>query len=531
MNTPEIFTQATSRRTVLKLAGAMGLASAFAATLSACAPAGSGSAGTGSKTIEAGMSYPLSTGFDPMTSSGATPMAANLHVFEGLTELHPVTRVRYLALAGAEPKAIDATTYEVTLRDGATFHNGDKVTTEDVVYSFERVLDPANAALFAQFIPFIASVKAKDASTVTIKLKYPFALFADRLSVVKIVPKKLASADQAAFDAAPVGTGPYKLVSATKDDKIVFEKFEAYNGSMPAKADTMTWFLLSDAAARVSALESKRVQAIEDVPYLDMDRIKAGSNLESVQSFGLLFLMFNCTAKPFNDVRVRQALQYGVDTDTIINTALLGNAAPATSYVQKEHPNYHEASTVYSYDPAKAEALLKEAGVTSLEFELLTTDTAWVKDVAPLLIESWNKLPGFKATVKSVQSGALYADSVDTGKFTVVAAPGDPSVFGNDMDLLLSWWFRGDVWPVKRFRWNETAEYKQVQTLLDSAAQAKDPAAAQESWNKAVDIIAEQAPLYPLFHRRLPTAWKADQLSDFKPLPTTGLSFLGAGRA
>ena len=230
-------------------------------------------------------------------------------------------------------------------------------------------------------------------------------------------------------------------------------------------------------------------------------------------------------------MRVRQALQYGVDTDTIINTALLGNAAPATSYVQKEHPNYHEASTVYSYDPAKAEALLKEAGVTSLEFELLTTDTAWVKDVAPLLIESWNKLPGVKATVKSVQSGALYADSVDTGKFTVVAAPGDPSVFGNDMDLLLSWWFRGDVWPVKRFRWNETAEYKQVQTLLDSAAQAKDPAAAQESWNKAVDIIAEQAPLYPLFHRRLPTAWKADQLSDFKPLPTTGLSFLGAGRA
>ena len=76
MNSPEILAQGTSRRTVLKLAGAMGLASAFAATLAACSSSDSGSAdGSASKTIEAGMSYPLSTGFDPMTSSGATPMA------------------------------------------------------------------------------------------------------------------------------------------------------------------------------------------------------------------------------------------------------------------------------------------------------------------------------------------------------------------------------------------------------------------------------------------------------------------------
>ena len=179
-------------------------------------------------TIEAGISYALSTGFDPISSSGATPMAANLHIFEGLVELHPATRKPYNALAASDPMMVNDTTYRVTLRDGAMFHNGSPVTTEDVVFSFTRVMDPANKSLFSQFIPFIQEVKAVDAKTVEFTLKYGFPGFGPRISVVKIVPKALTNfpvgSDQLkAFDAAPVGTGPYKLVSAVKDDKIIFE--------------------------------------------------------------------------------------------------------------------------------------------------------------------------------------------------------------------------------------------------------------------------------------------------------------------
>src|SRR5690606_19764604 len=144
-------------------------------------------------------------------------------------------------------------------------------------------------------------------------------------------------------------------------------------------------------------------------------------------------------------VQVRQALHYGLDIEAIIKTALLGNAKAASSYVQEIHPQYIKADTVYSYDAEKAAALLKEAGVDKLEVELLTTDTSWVKDIAPLILESWNKIPGVKVTMKNLQSGALYTDNVDSGTFTVVAAPGDPSVFGNDLDLLMSWFYRGDV--------------------------------------------------------------------------------------
>ena len=90
-----------------------------------------------------------------MTSSGASPYAANLHIFEGLVDLHPATREPYLALAGKEPEQVDEKTWRITLREGATFHDGSPVTTEDVVYSFNRIMDPANKSLFVMFIDFV----------------------------------------------------------------------------------------------------------------------------------------------------------------------------------------------------------------------------------------------------------------------------------------------------------------------------------------------------------------------------------------
>ncbi|YCH05984.1 ABC transporter substrate-binding protein [Arthrobacter sp. alpha11c] len=524
-----------SRRNFLKLSGAVSAAAAFTATLSACGGAASTTAGNAANTaavnkdliIEAGISYALSTGFDPLSSSGATPMAANLHIFEGLIELHPATRQPYNALAASDPKKINDTTYQVTIRDGAKFHDGSPVTTEDVAFSFTRVMDPANKSLFSQFIPFIQDVKPLDAKTVEFTLKYAFPGFGPRISVVKVVPKALAS-DLKAFDAKPIGSGPYKLVSAVKDDKIVFEAFADYNGPKPALAKGMTWLLLSDAAARVTAVQSGRVQAIEDVPYLDVDGLKSKVKVDSVQSFGLLFLMFNCAKAPFDNKLVRQALHYGMDKESIIKKALFGNAKAASSYFQEGHPDYVKAKNVYGFDTKKAEDLLKQAGVSSLEFELLTTDTAWVKDVAPLILESWNKIPGVKVTVKSLQSGALYSDRVGKGDYTVAAAPGDPSVFGNDADLLLSWFYSGATWMEKRAFWT-TPERTKLQELMNKGSQASGDD-AKKVVAEIVDMVSDEVPLYPVLHRQLPSAWDEKKLKGFQPLPTTGLSFIDVGR-
>ncbi|MGV4888120.1 ABC transporter substrate-binding protein [Streptomyces viridosporus] len=521
------------RRTFMRYTSALGVATAITAGLSACGGPGStgddsGGSGGATDTIEAGLSYPLSTGFDPMITSGATPFAANMHIFEGLVDLDPATLVARPALATEMPQKINATTYRATLREGATFHDGSAVTADDVVFSFERVLAPKNASLMAQFVPFIDRVKAVDASTVEFKLKHPFALFPSRIAVVRIVPEKIAGADAKAFDAKPVGSGPYRFVSAVREDKIVMEAYDQYNGPHPAKAKKMVWHLMSDPSARVSALKSGRVQAIEDVPYIDVKGFTGKDKVESVQSFGLLFLMFNCKDERFADKRVRQALHYALDTEKIISTALLGNAEPATGYVPATHPDYHEAATVYGHDPAKARKLLKEAGVEKLSFTLLLTDTGWVKDIAPLIKESW-AAAGIEAKLDIAQSPAQYA-KVDKGDFEALAAPGDPSVFGNDADLLLRWFYYG-FWPEKRYGWTGSDAYKRTRSLLDKAASEADAEKRRQLWAQVTDLVADEAALYPVLHRKLPTAWRDGTLPGFKPLPTTGLSFIDVGRA
>ncbi|QGH68380.1 ABC transporter substrate-binding protein [Pseudactinotalea sp. HY158] len=478
-------------------------------------------------TINAGISYELgSNGYDPMTTSAALTIAANWHTLEGLTELDPATLETYNALAAADPTKVDDTTWTVTLRDGATFHDGTPVTPEDVVYSFERVLDPENASLYSQFIPFIDSVEATDDTTVTFTLAYPAGVFTERLSVVKIVPKAAVEADRDAFDAQPIGSGPYKLVDNGAGGTVKFERFEEYNGPRPALAATMNWQVLADATARVNALTSQTVQAIDSVPYLDTETLAGqGATVDSVQGFGLLFIMFNMGSEIWSDLRNRQAVMYGIDLAKLVDNGLLGNGEAATSFLQSTHPNYNEAKVVYDHDPEKAKALLAESGLAGKSITITCTDHDWVKKCTPLIKEDLDAL-GLDVTLDEGQSAGVYT-KIDSGPdaYEILVAPGDPSVFGNDPDLLMRWWLAGDVWTDQRMHWKGQDSYEQMQTLLDEGLRAQDPAAQQQAWDQAFDLLSEEVPLYPLFHRSVPTAWDGETLVDFKPISLTGLSF------
>ena len=526
-----------TRRNFLRATGILGAAAGIGATLAACAPDNTGTsgststaAGTGTAneegTITAAISYELGTnGYDPMTTTSALTVAANWHTLEGLTEIDPATGEVYAALASALPSA-NATSLDIKLRDGATFHNGDAVTADDVVFSFERVLDPANNSLYASFIPFIKSVTKKDDTTVTIDLDYATGIISERLAVVKIVPKSVVEADASGFDANPIGSGPYKMTDNGASKVVKFERNDDYNGPRPARAAKMEWQIIPDASTRTNSLQSGSTMAIDSVPYLSIPQLEATSTVESVQGFGLLFAMFNCSeGNPFNDVRNRQAFLYALDMDKIVKTGMSDQATPATSFVQKEHPNYNQASTVYSLDADKAKALFAETGLTSLN--LLCTDHDWVKNCTPLIQESLTAL-GINVSFTERKSADVY-NTID-GKpeaYDVVIAPGDPSVFGNDPDLLMRWWYAGDVWTDSRMHWKGSESYDQVQNLLEEGIRATDKAEQQDIWNRTFDAISDNVPLYPLFHRKVPTAWNSNALVDFKPISLTGLSFSG----
>ena len=541
MTNPQI-----GRRSLLKFAGAFGAAASISVGVAACSPsaspttaAGTTAAGTtsaapttsaaapqgGDGKITAAISYELGTnGYDPMVTTAALTLAANWHTMEGLTEIHPATREVYPALAADVAQKIDDTTYEVTLRDGAVFHDNTPVTADDVVFSFERVLNPDNASLYAAFIPFIESVTAKDDKTVTIACKYPFSLVDARLSVVKIVPKALVEADAKAFDLNPVGSGPYKMTdNGASSQKVTFERFDDYNGPHPALASAMEWQIIPDDSTRTNALSSDAVQAIDSVPAANLATLAETKSVAAQQGFGLLFAMFNCGTGPMADLKNRQGVMYALDYDKICKVGMSDLASPSTSFLHEGHPSYKAAATQYVGQMEKAKELFAETGLT--EVRLLASDHGWFSAVRPMIKESL-EAAGLTVSYEEKKSADVYG-TIDGNpdSFDIVVAPGDPSVFGDDADLLLRWWYAGEVWTDSRMHWKGSESETQVAELLETASTSTGDEQTA-AWQQIFDVVAENVPLYPIFHRKTPTAWDAESLQGFKPIAVTGLSFV-----
>ncbi|GGM80078.1 ABC transporter substrate-binding protein [Dactylosporangium sucinum] len=520
-----------SRRDVLRYAGIFGAATAITGGLGACGGGAGDSGGAAGKTIEATLAFTLSSGFDPMNASSAVATAVNQHVFEALIDLDPITRQPYLALAAAQPTvSADGLTWTVQLREGAKFSDGSSVTADDVAWSFQRALDPANKALMAGFITFVDKVTAKDQRTAEFTLKHPFSLFPQRIAVIKIVPKAKTgdAAASKAFDTAPIGSGPFTVMSANATAGVVMGVNTNYNGPRPAKVEKITLRTSTDGTARLNDLRGSSSQVIEAVPYLDVKSVGADRKVEEKQAFNHLFLMFNCAAAPFSDKRVRQALHYAIDADKVVKTALQGYGTAASSYLDAGNAGYQKAATVYDYDPDKAKSLLAAAGASNLSFELHTTDAAFIKDSAPVIIDAWKAI-GVTATLNTMPSSAIYGNVVPGPNFRVLAASGDPTVFGPDVDLLLRWFYVNQTWTKDRHRWTNDAA-KQCAQLIESAAKASG-SEQTALWKQALDLIADEAPLYPVFHVKMVTAYDPAKLKDFQGAATTGLYFLGASRA
>lgn len=480
------------------------------------------------RTLTAAVAY---EGSDPNpigTSSGVF-LAAGWHVFEGLYELNMHTYRAECGLAADAPVQIDDLEYEVTLREDTVFSDGSPLTSADVVNAFER---NGESDLYGAFLSFITAVSAPDERTVRFKLNAPMgSVLQERLALVRVFPAALTDEQLAT---KPIGSGPwcYETINAADGGRISFTANHRYTGPWPATCERMEWSVLLDDTRRTDELIDKDVMAMEAAPVVRAEELAgAGATVEWVPGFNLPFLMFNCEKPPFDDVRVRQALLYAIDVDSLIGTYMAGHARAATSLLPDYFRHYHRAATVYSYDPEKARKLLAEAGVDELALALRANDN-WVSTLAPAIAEDW-KAVGVTAEVVLLDTTALFADlstEPEPGTllpFDVVLSPGDPSCFGNDADLIISWWYGDNVWTRARSRWATTPAFAEVAELLAEARSKTSEDEQQPLWNQCFDIIAAEVPLYPLFHRETATAWWTAQLDDYDPISATGLNFLG----
>lgn len=480
------------------------------------------------RTLTAAVAY---EGSDPNpigTSSGVF-LAAGWHVFEGLYELNMHTYRAECGLAADAPVQIDDLEYEVTLREDTVFSDGSPLTSADVVNAFER---NGESDLYGAFLSFITAVSAPDERTVHFKLNAPMgSVLQERLALVRVFPATITDEELAS---KPVGSGPwcYETINAADGGRISFTANHRYTGPWPATCERMEWSVLLDDTRRTDELIDKDVMVMEAAPVVRAEELAdAGATVEWVPGFNLPFLMFNCEKPPFDDVRVRQALLYAIDVDSLIGTYMAGHARAATSLLPDYFRHYHRAATVYSYDPEKARKLLAEAGVDELALTLRANDN-WVSTLAPAIAEDW-KAVGVTAEVVLLDTTALFADlstEPEPGTllpFDVVLSPGDPSCFGNDADLIISWWYGDNVWTRARSRWATTPAFAKMAELLAEARSKTSEDEQQPLWNQCFDIIAAEVPLYPLFHRETATAWWTAQLDDYDPISATGLNFLG----
>lgn len=398
-----------------KLAAFLLLAGLLCTVLSGCGD--SSTAGTPEETeqqsnaITVGIAQDLDESLDPHKTVKAGTREVMFNVFEGLMKPTPEGDLTP-AVAESYEISDDGTVYTFTLRQGVKFHNGEDVTADDVVYSLERCKDPQDASIVpVEAFSSVASIEAPDEKTVVITLTEPSNEFVSYLTTA-ILP-----ADYDQQDSAPVGTGPFKFVSRTAQDSIVLEKFDEYWGT-PAYLDQVTFKIIENADSLLMSLQSG---AIDLCAHLTSTQVaQLGDDFQVLEGTMNLVqaLYLNNDVAPFDNELVRQALCYAVDKQGIIDLAFDGYGAPIGSSMYPAFAKYFDESLTdyYTYDPAKAQELLSQAGYPDGFDMTITVPSNYQPhmDTATVLVEQL-KAVGINATIQPVEWESWVSD-VYTGR-------------------------------------------------------------------------------------------------------------------
>jgi peptide/nickel transport system substrate-binding protein len=509
---------AISRRDMLRYTGMLGAAAAFSSTLAACGGPTSTNKAKGAKdSITAVIGYGNNQTWDPLQTASAFSMAAMLHTYESLVEGDPITREPYAGLAKALPTDLKSTTLTFELRDGAKWHDGQPVTADDVVFTYDRVLDPKENVLIRSFFAlWLDSVEKVDDRTVKFQLKFPFPYALQRMQSAKIVPKHVFDGKwDLAKNGKVVGSGPYKVTEQAPLSHTSFAKFDDYNGPRPAVYKTMQWKSIVDAAPRVAAISGANpdAQIVENIPAANADQLRrAGRTVEFADGGNNLFLLFNTKHHPFDDKRVRQALHYAIDKQKMVQIGLKGAGTPATSFINPKLPSSQPVSIDFAYDPQKAKDLLRQAGVKNLKVRLWTTNTSLVTGCVTVIKEGWDAI-GVATTLEEQDTKALFSKLDGGADFQMIATTNNPLQFGNDPDLLTRYYYSPQSILANTYAKWKGAEADALYALQDQAAKEQDEAKRTALTKQLLEMIAEQAVVYPIVFTQLGTAWDPHQIS------------------
>jgi len=489
-------------------------------------------------------------GFNPqLFTTGTTFDASSRQVYNRLFEAERGTTNLQPALAESYTVSDDGLLYTIKLRQGVKFHTTKTFTptrdfnADDVIFSIERQLDKnhpyhkVSGGTYEYFegsgLPeLIKSVEKVDDHTLKVSLNNPDATFIPLLSqdFASILSAEYADQNMKAgkpeqTDLEPVGTGPFQLV-AYQRDAVIRYKANAQYWKGKAPLDNLVFAITPDASVRWQKLKAGECHVMLQPNPADLPAMKADPSINVLSQPGLNvgYLAFQTEKKPFDDARVRQALNYAINKQSIIDAVFQGSGTAAKNPMPPTVWGYAEDVQDYAYDPAKAKQLLKEAGIENLKTNIWAMPVTRpynpnARRMAELIQSDWKSV-GVDAEIVSYEWGE-YLKRSKAGEFETLLLGWTADIA--DPDNFLGTLLGCDaVGNTNRARWCN----KEYDALIKQAKRTTDQAERTRLYEQAQKIFKEQAPWATIAHSIVNQPVR-NEVVDFKIDPFGGNVFYG----
>jgi len=461
---------------------------------------------------------------DPYYNTQRAGLIMATHVWDTLIDRDPTTSKLVPGLA-TEWRNVDDLTIEFKLRPDVKFQNGDTFSADDVVYTINTVIADKKVATPSNYA-WIAGADKVDGLTVRVRLKKPFPVALEYLaSVTPIWPKAYRErVGEEEYSRRPVGTGPYAITKLEGAGEIRMERFEGRftGGGKPRPAiKTIIFRSVADPTTQMAELIGGKADWIEDVNADQFNNLAGLPNVATLRAEAqrMAYIVMNAAGRdnpesPIRDVRVRQAISYAIDRETMARQFMPGGSRVPDIVCFDTQFGCNSAGTIhYSYDPMKAKALLAEAGHSNgIDVELYSY-------LAPPwggAIQNYLRAVGINARLNQVQVSAAI-QLFQQGKLPL--AIGAWGGFGvNDVSTYLQYFFTATAL--------DQARDPKLQQLVEQGGGTNDADARLKAYNEAFKVIAAQAYFLPLFTYVKNYAFTKDL--DFKAYPDDWLRFYRA---
>jgi peptide/nickel transport system substrate-binding protein len=406
----------------------------------------------------------------------------------------------------------------IKLRNGVTFHDGEKFDAAAAKFSLERHKTMPGSNRRGELAP-VSSVDIVDAMTIRINLSAPFApllaQLADRAGMM--VSPKAAQAAGDKFGASPVCSGPFKFVERVAQDRIVLERYANYWNKDEIHLERIVYLPIVDSTVRLANLRSGQLDFIERLQPSDVPQVQSDARLKlaRITEIGYQGITLNVgksdiakTTPLGRDPRVREAFELALDRDGIVQVAMDGEATVGNQWVAPTNAFYAKNMPIPKRDVARAKALLAEAGVPNPVVTLMTPTTSDVQKVAQV-VQAMAKEAGFDVKIQSTEF-ATSLDLADKGQFDayVLAWSGRADPDGNIYS------FDACKQPLNYAGYCRP----DVDELLNKSRTVRDPAERRKAFEQLAAIALKDRPIVYLYHRHWLWAY-TNKLTGFRPLP------------